>query len=111
MKKPFDLPKLPVSIDYTLIIKEIGRCRSAIGELSGLLSSSQNPHLLTAPLLTNEAVLSSRIEGTIATVEDVYLVFRFSTDLARSRNAKDKRKWKRLAQVLFLFFCHRQRSA
>ena len=73
MKEPFDLPYLPVEIDYRNLIRAIGRSRSAIGELAGLLSSSRNHHLLTAPLLTNEAVLSSKIEGTIATVEEVYV--------------------------------------
>ncbi|MDH4261834.1 MAG: Fic family protein [Spirochaetia bacterium] len=73
MQKPFNLPMLPVTIDYTKLIRGIGAARTAIGELSGLLVNVKNPDLLIAPLLTNEAVLSSKIEGTIATVEDVYI--------------------------------------
>jgi len=88
MQKPFDLPLLPVEIDYKTLIKGIGKSRSAIGELAGLLSSSRNPHLLTAPLLTNEAVLSSKIEGTIATVEDVYVYE--AENLNREESEKEK---------------------
>ena len=37
-----------------------------------MLVNVPNPDLLTTPLLTKEAVLSSRIEGTQATLEDVF---------------------------------------
>jgi Fic family protein len=40
--------------------------------LDGILTNVPNPDLLTTPLLTKEAVLSSRIEGTQATVRDVF---------------------------------------
>lgn len=71
-KQPFIPPKLPPKIDYTSLIKEIGLAHSALGELNGLLVSVPNPDLLTTPLLTKEAVLSSKIEGTQATLEDVF---------------------------------------
>jgi len=89
MKKPFDLPELPIKVDYKNIIKEIGKSRSAVGELAGLLNSSRNPHLLTAPLLTNEAVLSSKIEGTIATVEEVYVYEAGNLNGEESEKEKD----------------------
>ena len=43
-----------------------------MGNLTGLLENIHNPSLLTAPLLTKEAVASSKIEGTQATIEDVF---------------------------------------
>lgn len=94
MNKPFNLPHLPVKIDYRDLIKEIGKSRSSIGELAGLLNSSRNPHLLTAPLLTNEAVLSSKIEGTIATVEDVY------NYEAENINGEESEKEKDIQEIL-----------
>lgn len=71
VKIPFVPPKLPPKIDYTALITHIGRAHRAIGTLSGLLVSVRNLDLFITPLLTKEAVLSSRIEGTQATLEDV----------------------------------------
>jgi len=71
-KSPFIPPKLPPKIDYVSLIREIGEARDALGELRGLLVNISNLDLLTTPLLTKEAVLSSRIEGTQATLEDVF---------------------------------------
>ena len=44
----------------------------ALGELAGLGRSLLNPHLLIAPFIRREAVLSSRIEGTQASLSDLY---------------------------------------
>ncbi len=71
-KIPFIPPKLPPKIDYALLIKEIGQAHDALGQLNGLLVNIPNPDLLTTPLLTKEAVLSSRIEGTQATLKEVF---------------------------------------
>lgn len=70
-KTPFIPPKLPPELDYNALIKEIGEANRALGELNGLLVNIPNPDLLISPLLTKEAVLSSRIEGTQASLEDV----------------------------------------
>jgi Fic family protein len=43
-----------------------------LGVLTGIGRRLPNPHLLVAPYLRREAVLSSRIEGTQATMADVY---------------------------------------
>lgn len=69
---PFLPPKLPPRIDYTNLIREIGQAHNNLGKLNGLLINIPNPDLLTAPLLTKEAVLSSRIEGTQATLDEVF---------------------------------------
>ncbi|MFA6198386.1 MAG: Fic family protein [Patescibacteria group bacterium] len=70
--KPFIPPLLPPKFSYELLIKDIGEARDALGELRGLLTHVKNHALLTAPLLTKEAVTSSSIEGTQATLEEVY---------------------------------------
>ncbi len=72
LKEPFIPPKIPPKIDYSVLIKEIGQAHAALGQLNGLLANIPNPGLLTTPLLTKEAVLSSRIEGTQATLKDVF---------------------------------------
>ncbi|HZD03590.1 MAG TPA: Fic/DOC family N-terminal domain-containing protein, partial [Longimicrobiales bacterium] len=49
----------------------IGRAHAALARYDALLQVLVNPDLLLAPLRTREAVLSSRIEGTRATLEEV----------------------------------------
>jgi Fic family protein len=44
----------------------------ALGELAGLGTALPNPHLLIQPFIRHEAVLSSRIEGTRASLDDLY---------------------------------------
>src|SRR3989339_221639 len=70
-RQPFVPPELPPRIDYSKLVREVGLAHSALGNLNGLLRNIANPNLLMTPLLTKEAVLSSRIEGTLATLEDV----------------------------------------
>lgn len=69
--KPFVPQKLPVKINwekFTSLISEVNR---EIGKYNGLLHSIPNTEVIFSPLTTQEAVLSSRIEGTQATLEDV----------------------------------------
>jgi Fic family protein len=67
------LPKtLPISnIDWEMHIKLIGRANAAISKYDGILESMINPQILLSSLTTQEAVLSSKIEGTQATFEQV----------------------------------------
>ena len=45
---------------------------SAVGTLRGIGETVPNPRLLMRPFIRREAVLSSRIEGTIASLSDVF---------------------------------------
>lgn len=49
----------------------IGKANRLVAEYSGILRGVVSSELLIAPLRTQEAVLSSRIEGTRATFEDI----------------------------------------
>src|SRR5690625_187975 len=62
----------PVSLDAGLV-RRLSEADRAIGELSGLGRSLPNPHLLSRTLMRREAVLSSRIEGTQASLSDLVL--------------------------------------
>ena len=71
-KKPY-VPKEfpPDNINWEALVALIGEANRGIALFEGLLQGMVNPDLLLSPLTTNEAVLSSRIEGTQATFEDV----------------------------------------
>lgn len=63
---------LPPEIAFDLsLVGALSRADAALSELAGLGRVLPNPHLLIAPYLRREAVLSSRIEGTQASLADV----------------------------------------
>lgn len=70
-KKPFIPPKLPIKINYEALIGHIAKAHRAIAGLDSLLIALPNPNLLGRILQTKEAVLSSQIEGTEATLDEV----------------------------------------
>jgi len=72
MIKPFKPHQLPLeNITWESLLPSIVRANSALAKFDGLLESTQNPLLFLTPLMTKEAVLSSRIEGTQASLSDV----------------------------------------
>jgi Fic family protein len=52
----------------------LARAEHALGVLSGVTGRLVNPYLLGSPLLKREAILSSRMEGTYATAEQLVLL-------------------------------------
>jgi Fic family protein len=67
---PNPLPP-PLPLDPPLV-RTLSDADRALGELAGLGRTMPNPHLLIAPFIRREAVLSSRIEGTQADLTDLY---------------------------------------
>lgn len=77
-------PKFTYDAELALALS---RADAALSELSGLGRLLPNPHLLISPYVRREAVLSSRIEGTRASLSDV-LLDEMGDDAAR-RGATD----------------------
>ncbi len=72
MKKPYVPKAIPMaSLDWAALVPRIGLAQAAVARFDGILHAMPNPELLLSPLTTQEAVLSSRIEGTQASLEDV----------------------------------------
>ena len=61
----------PTIFDWPRLIPLIGPANAAIARYDGLLAAIPNAAVLLSPLTTQEAVLSSRIEGTQATMGEV----------------------------------------
>ena len=65
---------LPPKLEYDApLAMALSRADAALSELSGLGRHLPNPHLLIAPYVRREAVLSSKIEGTQTELPDLYL--------------------------------------
>jgi Fic family protein len=70
--QPYIPDTLPLQgLDLARLVRLIGPANAALARYDGLLQSIPNPELMLAPLTTREAVLSSKIEGTQATVDEV----------------------------------------
>jgi len=70
--KPYIPDFLPLEkLDWMRFIHLIGPANSELARYDGIVQGIVNPHILLSPLTTKEAVLSSRIEGTQATLEEV----------------------------------------
>lgn len=70
--KPAIAEKLPIkTLDWAALVPVLGEANRAVARFDGMMAHLRNPALLRTPLTTREAVLSSKIEGTVATISDV----------------------------------------
>jgi Fic family protein len=70
--KPYQPNSLPIkNLDKSSLLTAVGEANAALARYDGLLMGMVNPAVMLSPLTNQEAVLSSRIEGTQATVEEV----------------------------------------
>lgn len=85
---PADLPRALALEPAT--VRDLSDADSSLGRLAGAGRILPEPHLLLLPYLTREAVASSRIEGTQASVSDVFearaMGSRFTHDIAEVTN-------------------------
>jgi Fic family protein len=64
---------LPPPIQWdTALISSLGEAERILGRLASLADTLPNPHILVRPFIRREAVLSLRIEGTRASLVDLY---------------------------------------
>src|SRR6267154_1951546 len=64
---------LPPTLQITWeLVSQISAAERGISELAGITRTPPNPHLLIRPFMSREAVLSSRIEGTQASLSDLF---------------------------------------
>ena len=64
---------LPRHIQLSMaLVDSLDEASSAVANLAGVGETIQNPHLLIRPFVRREAVLSSRIEGTQASISDLF---------------------------------------
>lgn len=79
---------LPPELDYDAeFVRQLSRADAALSELSGVGRLLPNPHLLIAPWIRREAVLSSRIEGTRTTLNELLIEEAGATPASRGADA------------------------
>lgn len=72
--KAFVPAPLPPEIDFASIFKEYGAAMAAIGMLNAKMAQLSNPGLIIRPLQRREALLSSAMEGTFTTSDELALL-------------------------------------
>ena len=72
------------NIDWERHVTLIGKANAALARYDGILLGMVNPQVLLSPLTTREAVLSSRIEGTQASLEEV---LQYEADLGSDKDS------------------------
>lgn len=77
----------PTALDWPQLIPLLGATAAAVARYDGILAAIPNAAVLLSPLTTQEAVLSSRIEGTQATMGEV-LEFEAEGDVAGLSEAR-----------------------
>ena len=79
----------PQKLDLERLLPLIGPASSAVARYDGVLSAIPNASILLSPLTTQEAVLSSKIEGTQATMGEV---LEFEAGGGRKKIPEEKRE-------------------
>jgi len=82
----------PADLNWEKLVPWIGPTNAAVARYDGILSAIPNPDVLLSPLTTQEAVLSSRIEGTQATMGEV-LEYEARGETEKPRTSKDWDIW------------------
>lgn len=81
----------PANLDWPKLVPLIGPAYTAIARYDGVLSAIPNANVLLSPLTTQEAVLSSKIEGTVTSVEEV-LEFEAGGPVSEQPESSSKRE-------------------
>ena len=82
----------PSELDWARLVPLIGPANAAVARYDGMLAAIPNAHVLLSPLTTQEAVLSSRIEGTQATMGEV-LEYEARGDTEEPSTSKEADIW------------------
>ena len=61
----------PANLNYKQIIYPLAKATDALARFDQMLKNMHNSEILLAPLRKQEAVISSRMEGTISTIDEI----------------------------------------
>ncbi len=81
---------LPPEVDYTArLVNLLSEADRALGALEGMGRILPNADLLVVPYMRREAVLSSKIEGTQASLSDLFLFEAAKTEPPDASDVKE----------------------
>ncbi len=89
IKKSFIPPFLPPKLNYSLFFTHIIKARDIVARYDEAIKRLPNPEIIKRSFETKEAVLSSKIEGAQATMEDVLMFDAQDEKSEKSEREKD----------------------
>lgn len=78
----------PASLDYERLIPSLTGAVDAVARFDQMLATLKNTDILLAPLRNQEAVISSRMEGTVSTMDEI---LRYEADVTDESDAEADR--------------------
>lgn len=97
-KKTFTPPELPPELDFTSIFPLIIKARDIVARYDEAVKRLPNPEIIQRSFETKEAVLSSKIEGTQATLEEVLM---FDAENIQSEENDKEKDYKEIRNYRF----------
>lgn len=91
-KRPFTPPPLPPALDFSLIFSDVIRARDIVARYDEAVKRLPNPEIIQLSVETKEAVLSSKIEGTQVTFDEVLMFDAQDTKSEENDKEKDYRE-------------------
>jgi len=88
--EPFIPSRLPLDMshwNWETLTNKVSLASASLAYYNGILQSMINPAIFLSPLETKEAIFSSRIEGTVTTLDEV---LKFEADLKPENESKQK---------------------
>jgi len=113
--KPYDLSQAvhyhvgafpPASLDYEAVLGPLEEAAASLARYDAKMSGMVNSELFLAPLRRQDAVSSSRMEGTISTIEELYRL-----EAEEEAGASDPYKEARNDDIETLLYSHALRNA
>lgn len=78
----------PKTLDYNRLMVSLLSATDALARYDQMLKNLHNSEILLAPLSNQEAIISSHIEGTISTLDDI---LQYEADFAEHETPKEVR--------------------
>lgn len=78
----------PKSLDYTQLMGALLKATDALARYDQMLKNLHNSEILLAPLRNQEAVISSRMEGTISTMDEI---MQYEADFSEGNDSTEVR--------------------
>jgi len=109
--KAFVPHPLPPLVDLSSIFAKYGEAMAGIGALNAKIAQLRNPHLIIRPLQRREALLSSAMEGTYTTSDELALLEAGAEEGARADTREVLNYTSALSHAMLLMetlpICHR----
>jgi len=88
----------PMQLDYERIIDPLTKATDAVARFDQMLKNMHDSEVFLAPLRNQEAVISSRMEGTVSTMDEI---LRYEADYGEEDDKKSKVRSEVIETILY----------